>query len=51
MMTWKQYRKACAMSNVEPVRADFMAGEIPTCVQHQAPQQAKALAKAAGVGR
>ena len=31
-ITWKQYRKACEQSNVEPVRADYKAGEIPSCV-------------------
>lgn len=32
---YKLYRAACLMSNVEPVRADFLAGDIPSCVQHQ----------------
>jgi hypothetical protein len=32
---YKLYRQACRMSNVEPVRADFLAGEIPNCVTYQ----------------
>jgi hypothetical protein len=29
---YKMYRNECRISNVEPVRADFLAGEIPSCV-------------------
>ena len=33
------YRQACRVSNVEPVRADFLAGEIPdgvvSIMEHQ----------------
>jgi hypothetical protein len=32
---YKIYRKECRMTNVEPVRADFLAGDIPGCVQRQ----------------
>lgn len=30
---YKAYRKACQISNVEPVLADFLAGIIPNCVR------------------
>jgi hypothetical protein len=29
---YKLYRAACRISDVEPVRADFLAGDIPSCV-------------------
>lgn len=29
---YKLYRAGCRVSNVEPVLADFQAGEIPDCV-------------------
>ena len=29
---YKLYRKACRVQGVEPVRADFLAGDIPSCV-------------------
>jgi hypothetical protein len=29
------YRKECRISNVEPVRADFLAGDIPSGVRYQ----------------
>lgn len=32
---YKMYRAECAVSNVEPNRADFLAGEIPDSVCHQ----------------
>jgi hypothetical protein len=32
---YKIYRKECLVSNVEPVLADFLAGDIPGCVQRQ----------------
>jgi hypothetical protein len=31
----KTYRAACRMANVEPVRADFLAGEIPNSVIYE----------------
>jgi hypothetical protein len=34
-LEYKLYRKACQVSNVEPVRADFLAGDIPNCVTYQ----------------
>jgi len=30
---YKLYRKECRVSNVEPVLADFLAGDIPSCVR------------------
>jgi hypothetical protein len=29
---YKLYRKECKFSGVEPVRKDFLAGDIPSCV-------------------
>jgi hypothetical protein len=29
---YKLYRKACRVQGVEPVQADFLAGDIPSCV-------------------
>jgi hypothetical protein len=29
---YKLYRKACRVQGVEPVYADFLAGDIPSCV-------------------
>jgi hypothetical protein len=34
-LEYKSYRKACQASSVEPVLADFLAGDIPNCVIHQ----------------
>lgn len=31
-LEYKLYRAACRISNVEPVRADFLVGDIPNCV-------------------
>jgi hypothetical protein len=55
---YKLYRKECKSSGVEPVRADFLAGEIPSCVTYQLGlqrrmneqirPQAAAMASAAG---
>jgi hypothetical protein len=33
-LEYKLYRAACLLSNVEPVRADFLSGDIPWCVIH-----------------
>jgi hypothetical protein len=33
-LEYKVYRAACRMNNVEPVRADFLAGDIPSCVTY-----------------
>ncbi len=30
---YKLYRKECRVSNVESVLADFLSGEIPSCVR------------------
>lgn len=32
---YKLYRKECAISGVEPVLADFLAGDISSCVPYQ----------------
>jgi hypothetical protein len=29
---YKLYRKECKFNGVEPVRKDFLAGDIPSCV-------------------
>ena len=29
---YKLYRAECKFSNVEPVRKDFLAGDIPSCI-------------------
>jgi hypothetical protein len=45
---YKAYRTECRVSNVEPNRADFLAGDIPACVSYQlALQQPHQAAKAA----
>jgi hypothetical protein len=45
---YKAYRAECRVSNVEPNRADFLAGDIPACVSYQlALQKPKALAATA----
>ena len=45
---YKTYRKECRISNVEPVRADFLAGDIPSCVTYQlALQEPQAFAATA----
>jgi hypothetical protein len=31
-LEYKLYKAACRLSNVEPTRADFLAGDIPNCV-------------------
>jgi hypothetical protein len=31
-LEYKLYRRECRISNVEPVLADFLAGDIPHCV-------------------
>jgi hypothetical protein len=36
---YKAYRKECRISNVEPVRADFLAGDIPNCVRYHLEMQ------------
>jgi hypothetical protein len=33
-LEYKLYRAACRINNVEPVRADFLAGDIPSAVIH-----------------
>jgi hypothetical protein len=32
---YKAYRAECRISNVQPVLADFLAGDIPSCVRYQ----------------
>jgi hypothetical protein len=48
---YKAYRKECRISNVEPNRADFLAGEIPTCVRYQLELQQPRLAMSAAAGK
>ena len=54
---YKLYRKACRFAGVWPTRADFVAGDIPSCVKHemtwmqQRNQPQIAMGKAAGAGR
>ena len=31
-LEWKLYRRACRVQGVEPVRANFLTGDIPSCV-------------------
>jgi hypothetical protein len=33
-LEWGLYRKECRVSNIEPVLADFLMGEIPSCVTY-----------------
>ena len=55
-LEYKIYRAACKVSNVEPSRADFLAGEIPDSVIHEMDleqnerewEQRKVLAASAG---
>jgi len=50
-MTYNEYRKECRLSNVEPTKADFKAGDIPNCVRYQIElQQPKAKTMAATAG-
>ena len=45
---YKAYRAECRVSNVEPNRADFLAGDIPNCVSYQLSlQKPKRLAASA----
>jgi hypothetical protein len=34
-LEYKLYRAACRNNNVEAVRADFLAGDIPSCVTYR----------------
>ena len=51
---YKLYRKACRFAGVWPTRADFLAGDIPSCVtremegQRQMQQPQIAMGAAAG---
>jgi hypothetical protein len=46
---YKAYRAECRVSNVEPNRADFLAGDIPAFViYHLVLQKPKAFAASAG---
>ena len=33
-LEYNLYRRECRISNVEPVLADFLAGDIPSCVTY-----------------
>lgn len=49
---YKAYRKECQVSNVEPVRNDFLTGEIPSCITYQLEgQKPNQAAQAATAGR
>jgi hypothetical protein len=48
---YKLYRSECQVSNVEPVRADFLAGDIPSCVLYRLDSQKPQVARAATAGR
>jgi len=38
------YRKACKLNGVEPVLAEFLAGDIPSCVSREMqPQRARVV--------
>ncbi len=43
---YQAYRKECRISNVEPVRKDFLAGEIPSCVRYHLDLQKQQAATA-----
>jgi hypothetical protein len=49
---YKLYRKACKFAGVEPLLADFLAGDIPTCVTREMVfldgKQQRAMVAAAG---
>ena len=50
---YKLYRKACGFSGVVPTRADFLAGDIPSCVTREmdwqrGTRQPKAMGAAVG---
>jgi len=56
MSKYKQYRTACRLANVWPTRADFLAGEIASCVKRemawmQQQSQPQQLVMVAGAGR
>lgn len=47
------YRKACRFAGVEPTRADFLAGDIPSCVTREMDWQrgqVQQLAMGASIG-
>lgn len=48
---YKLYRKACRFAGVWPTRADFLAGDIPSCVTREMKwqQPQRAMVAAAGV--
>jgi hypothetical protein len=54
---YKLYRKASRFAGVWPTRADFLAGDIPSCVKtemvwmQQQSQPQIVMGKAAGAGR
>ena len=51
---YKLYRAECRLSGVEPVRKDFLAGDIPSCVifgMEQARKMEQPQAMGAAVGR
>ena len=46
---YKLYRAACRVSGVEPTRADFLLGDIPSCVMGEMDWQRKQQPKTMGV--
>jgi hypothetical protein len=51
---YKAYRSACRLSGVEPTKADFLLGDIPSCVIREMEwvrQQRPQVAMGAAVGR
>ena len=49
---YKLYRAACRVSGVWPTRADFLVGDIPSCVTREMTwQRQPQLAMGVGAGR
>ncbi len=49
-LEYKLYRAECRISNVEPVRADFLVGDIPSCVRYHMKLQKPQAAMGASTG-
>jgi hypothetical protein len=47
---YKLYRAACRFGGVVPMRADFLAGDIPSCVTREMAWQRPQIAMGAAVG-
>jgi hypothetical protein len=48
---YKLYRSACRFAGVWPTRADFLAGDIPSCVAKEMTWQQPQIVMGAAVGR